>query len=459
MKMKETVNDSILLKHVLAHSFDEIFIANASGVVLYTSQSTEKVFGIPSDQIVHYNIFDLEKQGIFSPSVIANVLRTSKKDTFIQETKHGRKLIISGYPIYDSSGELAGAMSVSRDVTEFEYLKKENEQVAKALQSYQKEIAELKKQAVNTFLHRNSKMDKVFDVASRVAKLGVTVLLEGESGVGKNHIAQMIHQMSDRENNPFIEVNCGAIPESLFESELFGYEEGAFTGSKKGGKKGYFEAAGEGTLFLDEIGELPMNLQVKLLSVLQNQTLMRVGGSKKIEVKCRIICATNQNLENLIKERKFREDLYYRINVVKIEIPPLRERKEEIIPLIYEITEEMNRKYSMTKYFTPRMIAWLNQQSWPGNVREWRYYIEKKVITSSSNEIEPEEEEEGNCNVISLDSKELLLDDYIETFEKEYINRMFQKYPSSIKLAEKLGISQSTANRKIRKYVQNYSHS
>ncbi|MFJ8261146.1 sigma-54 interaction domain-containing protein [Rummeliibacillus sp. NPDC094406] len=456
--MKGTLNDSILLNYVLAHSFDEIFIANASGMVLYTSQSTEKVFGIPCDQIVHHNIFDLEKKGIFSPSVIANVLRTKKKDTFIQETKHGRKLIISGYPIYDSSGELTGAMSVSRDVTEFEYLKKENEQVAKALQSYQKEIAELKKQSVNTFLLRNRKMEKVFDVASRVAKLGVTVLLDGESGVGKNHIAQMIHQMSDREKNPFIEVNCGAIPESLFESELFGYEEGAFTGSKKGGKKGYFEAAGEGTLFLDEIGELPMNLQVKLLSVLQNQTLMRLGGRKKIEVKCRIICATNQNLENLIKERKFREDLYYRINVVKIEIPPLRERKEEIIPLIYEITEEMNRKYRMTKYFTPRMIAWLNQQSWPGNVRELRNYIEKKVITSSSNEIEFEEEDEGDGNVMSLNSKELLLDDYIETLEKEYINRMFQKYPSSIKLAEKLGISQSTANRKIRKYVQKGSH-
>ncbi len=452
--MVETLNDSIILEHVLTHSFDEIFIADARGMVLYTSQSTEKVLGIPSDQLVHKNIFDLEKQGVFSPSVIANVLRTNKEDLFIQETKLSRKLMISGYPIYDSSGKLVGAMSVSRDVTEFEYLKKENAQVAKALLSYQEEIAELRKQAINKLTFRNSKMEKAFDVATKVAKLGVTILLEGESGVGKNHIAQMIHQMSGRENNPFIEVNCGAIPETLFESELFGYEEGAFTGSKKGGKMGYFEAAKEGTLFLDEIGELPMNLQVKLLSVLQNQTVMRLGGSKKVDVKCRIICATNQNLENLIKERRFREDLYYRINVVNIEIPPLRERKEEIIPLIYEITEELNGKYKMKKYFTPTMIAWITQQKWPGNVRELRNYIEKRLVTSNSNEIDLEGDEEGYGNIMNLESKELLLNDYIEKLEKEYIIRMFRKYPSSIKLAEKLGISQSTANRKIRKYVQ-----
>ncbi|MCM2532275.1 sigma-54 dependent transcriptional regulator [Neobacillus pocheonensis] len=332
-------------------------------------------------------------------------------------------------------------------------MKKENKQVAEALNLYKKQIEQLKKQAANHYFLRNSKMEKVFDVVSKVANLGVTVLLEGESGSGKNHIAHMIHQMSARENHPFVEVNCGAIPEALFESELFGYEEGAFTGSKKGGKKGYFEAAGKGTLFLDEIGELPMNLQVKLLSVLQNHIIMRVGGSKKIEVNCRIICATNQNLEKMIAERKFREDLYYRINVVKIEIPPLRERKEEIFHLIYEITEEMNRKYEMNKHFTPSMIAWLSQQEWPGNVRELRNFIEKKIITSSENELALEVENQETKREVSAVSDEMALNDYLESLENEYIVRMYQKYPSSIKLAEKLGISQSTANRKIRKYV------
>ncbi len=453
--MNISKDDSILLKHILEHSFDEIFIADVAGMVLFTSQSTETVYGIPCEQIVNHNIFELEEQGLFSPSVIASVLRTSKKVTLIQETKHNRKLIISGYPIFDQTGILIGASSFSRDITEFEYLKKENEQVAKALQIYQEEIEKLRKQVTRPFYISNGKMEEVFDVVSKVANINVTVLLEGESGVGKNHIANALHQMSARKNDPFIEVNCGAIPESLFESELFGYEEGAFTGSKKGGKKGYFETAGKGTLFLDEIGELPMNLQVKLLSVLQNQTLMRIGGTKKIEVNCRIICATNQSLEKMIKERKFREDLYYRINVVKIEIPPLRERREEIIPLIYEITEQINRKYRMNKYFTPSKAAWLSQQKWPGNVRELRNYIEKKIITTSGNEIDFETgDEETKKESLPGLTNEIPLNDYIETIEKEYIVRMYQKYPSSIKLAEKLGISQSTANRKIQKYVE-----
>ncbi|WP_066073570.1 sigma-54 interaction domain-containing protein [Neobacillus soli] len=444
-------NDSVFLQFILEHSFDEIFIVDALGRVLHTSHSTENVFGVPRDQIVNHNIFDLEKQGVFSPSACANVLRTNQKDTHIQETKRGQKLIISGFPMYDQSGILIGAMSVSRDVTEFEHLKKENEQVAEALKRYQEEIEKLKEQAASPFFLRNGKMAKVFDVVGKVANLPVTVLLEGESGVGKNHIAAMIHQMSARKDQPLIEVNCGAIPESLFESELFGYEGGAFTGAKKGGKKGYFETAGEGTLFLDEIGELPMNLQVKLLSVLQNQSIMRIGGSNRIDVKCRIICATNQSLETMIKERRFREDLYYRINVVKMVIPPLRERKEEIFPLIYEITEEMNRKYAMNKEFTPSMVAWLSQQNWSGNVRELRNYIEKMIITANENEIGLEMDE----HELKRTNEEMPLNDYIEAMEREYIVRMFQKYPSSTKLAGKLGISQSTANRKIQKYVEN----
>ena len=379
---------------------------------------------------------------------------SKKEETLIQETKSRRKLIISGYPIFDETNQLIGAISFSRDITEVEYLKKENEQVAKAIQQYREEIAQLKKQSTHSFYLKNSKMQKMMDVVSKVADLGITVLLEGESGVGKSHIANMIHQTSSRRKEPFIEINCGAIPESLIESELFGYEDGAFTGAKKGGKKGYFESAGGGTLFLDEIGELPMNLQVKLLSVLQNQSFMRVGSSKRIEMKCRIICATNQNLEEMIRNKQFREDLYYRINVVKLTIPPLRERREEMIPLIYKIIEEFNTKYGMNKQFTPRMVAWLNQQKWPGNVRELRNFIEKVVVTTESRSIDLESIEdltnEDSPNKIEPD---LTLDEYIESAEKEFIVEMFKKYPSSIKLGKKLGISQSTANRKIQKYI------
>ncbi|KON83517.1 Fis family transcriptional regulator [Sporosarcina globispora] len=444
----------ILLKQILEDSFDEIFITDTIGNIIYTGKTTEKLFGIPHEKMIGQNVFLLEKEGVFSPSVIVNVLKSKKEKTLIQETKTKRKLIISGYPIFDETNKLIGAVSFSRDVTEFEHLKKENEQVAKAIQHYREEIAELKKQPTRPFFLKNSKMEKVLDVVSKVAGLGITILLEGESGVGKNHLAHMVHEISPRRKDPFIEINCGAIPESLIESELFGYEDGAFTGAKKGGKKGYFESAGGGTLFLDEIGELPMNLQVKLLSVLQNQSFMRVGGSKKIEMKCRIICATNQNLEEMIHKKQFREDLYYRINVVKLTIPPLRERREEMIPLIYEITEEVNTKYGMDKHFTPRMVAWLSQQEWPGNVRELRNFIEKVIVTTESKEIDIGIVEDiTNGESSKKDKQDMTLNEYLESVEKEFIVQLFKKYPSSIKLSKKLGISQSTANRKIQKYV------
>ncbi|KAB2336571.1 PAS domain S-box protein [Cytobacillus depressus] len=443
-----------ILNQILEHSFDEIFITDDMGNVVYARQSTEKLFGIPHEKMIRQNVFKLEKEGVFSPSVIVNVLKNKKNETLIQETKNKRKLIISGYPIVDETNKMIGAVSFSRDITEFEYLKKENEQVAIAIQAYQEEIAELKKQATQPFFLKSKTTEKLLDMVSKVASLGITILLDGESGVGKNHLAHMIHQISPRKSEPFIEINCGAIPESLIESELFGYEDGAFTGARKGGKKGYFESAGGGTLFLDEIGELPMNLQVKLLSVLQNHLFMRVGGSKRIEMKCRIICATNKNLEEMIHKQKFREDLYYRINVIKLTIPPLRERKEELIPLIYEMTEEFNTKYGMDKHFTPGMIAWLSQQEWPGNVRELRNFIEKLIVTTGTKEIDLEIVEDITYGESSKKNKQdMTLNEYLDSVEKEFIVKMFKKYPSSTKLSKKLGISQSTANRKIQKYV------
>ena len=292
-------------------------------------------------------------------------------------------------------------------------------------------------------------MRNVLSIVEKVSCIDVSVLLEGESGVGKNFIAQKIHLTSNRKNEPFVEVNCGAIPESLIESELFGYEEGAFTGAKKGGKKGYFEAAGKGTILLDEISELPLNLQVKLLSVLQNLTIQRVGGSSIIKLNCRVICATNQNLQKLIAEKKFREDLYYRINVIKIAIPPLRERRGEINMLVTELLGEFNEKYNMNKEFSANMISWLNRQEWRGNIRELRNYIERILITSNENLIDVD-----LVGITPPQKAVMTLDKYIEMVEGDYIVRMYEQYPSSVKLAKILGISQSTASRKISQYVK-----
>ncbi|GEK35245.1 sigma-54 interaction domain-containing protein [Kurthia sibirica] len=451
MKLKE--KNSLILSEILMHSFDEIFVVDHTGKIIYSTPQVEKLFGLTDIDMELDTIFELEKKGVFSPSVIVAVLQGKKEATVIQRTIDGRKRISAGYPIFDND-ELIGAISISRDMTEFDYLKDENEQVANMLKQYQQENRALKLQMNRFFPTTNSKMLKIFDVITKVAAVNISMLLEGESGVGKNYLARFIHDLSPRAKEPFLEINCGAISENLIESELFGYEDGAFTGAKKGGKKGYFESAKNGTLFLDEIGELPLHLQVKLLSVLQSQMFMKVGGSKSIPMACRVIFATNQNLEQMVHNKQFREDLFYRINVVRIEIPPLRERKDEIISLIYDITNEFNLKYGRNNYFTADMIAWMSQQSWPGNIRALRNYIEKVMITSETEEISRSEKDELVATSDKSESTtEQSLKDYLENVEKEYIIQLYKKYPSSIKLGRKLGISQSTANRKIQKYV------
>ncbi|MFJ5622654.1 sigma-54 interaction domain-containing protein [Peribacillus loiseleuriae] len=447
--MLSSQQSHLLLENIIKYSFDEIFVIDADGNIIFFSEKFTDLFGIDTEKIMNQNVFTLEKKGILSPSITGKVLQTKKTETFIQETAVGRKLVVSAYPIFDENQKNLGAISFSRDITELDYLKKTNDQVAKTMLLYEKEIEKMKQKQMYSSPINTGKMGQVLNVVEKVSNLDVTVLLEGESGVGKNYIAKNIHQKSNRKDEPFIEVNCGAIPESLIESELFGYEEGAFTGARKGGKKGYFEAAGKGTIFLDEISELPLTLQVNLLSVLQNRTIQRVGGNSLIHLNCRVICATNQDLQKLIAEKKFREDLYYRINVIKVAIPPLRERREEINGLVFDLLDEFNDKHNMNKEFSTNMISWLNRKEWPGNIRELRNFIERILITSNENFIDIDQ-----VGITTSNKDDLTLNQYIEMIEGEYIVRMYEKYPSSIKLAKKLGISQSTANRKINQYVK-----
>lgn len=442
------LKNDILLRQIIKYSFDEIFVTNELGEVILASESFQNVFGITIDDIVGKNVYALEKEGILFPSSLtARILKTKQMETTIQQTPKGRKIVVSGYPIFEKE-QLIGSICISRDVTELDYLKQTNAHVAKTMHKYEKELEAIRL-GRETDKFEQDRMNKVFELVNKIASLDVTVLLTGESGVGKNYIAKKIHEQSNRRDEPFVEINCGAIPESLIESELFGYEEGAFTGAKKGGKKGYFEAAGRGTIFLDEISELSLNLQVKLLSVLQNYAVQRVGGHSIIHLNCRIVCATNQNLEKLIEEKKFREDLYYRINVIKIEVPPLRERVSELDRLMHELVDEFNVKYGVEKQLSRSLKKWIQKQEWPGNIRELRNFIERIHITSNENEITLEDAgiREGSEGHLSLEA-------YLEEVEKEYITEMYKKFPSSIKLAKQLKISQSTANRKINKYIK-----
>jgi TyrR family helix-turn-helix protein len=307
-------------------------------------------------------------------------------------------------------------------------------------------------------------MQKILDLVKRVARSDVTVFLSGESGVGKNVFARALHDHSERKDEKFIEVNCGAVPSSLFESEMFGYEAGSFTGASKKGKAGLIEMADKGTLFLDEIGELPLDIQVKLLQVLQNKKVTRIGGNRSKEVDFRLITATNQNLKEKVAEGKFRQDLFYRLNVIPIEIPPLRERKEDIYQLIQQFLSEFNEKHQANKILHSTTVDVLMNYEWPGNVRELENLMERLVITSDTSTIYPsnlpfvDEKDYPDADWSALEafeSRGLTLQEALEEVEEKWLRRAYRQYKSTYEMAEFLGLSQPTVVRRLKKYKIN----
>jgi transcriptional regulator with PAS, ATPase and Fis domain len=241
----------------------------------------------------------------------------------------------------------------------------------------------------DTVIVESQTMRELFAQARRIAAFPSTVLIEGETGVGKEVIAEWIHQNSPRSQMPFIKINCGAIPESLLESELFGYERGAFTGAKREGNPGLFELADNGTILLDEIGELSVSMQVKLLRVLQEREIRRIGGSWSKSVDVRILASTNRNLRHLVEQARFREDLYYRLQVAYLHVPPLRERREEIRPLLEHYLERIGQEFQLRRRFTPEAMEILSNYNFPGNVRELRNLVEGLCIRVEDEWIEP----------------------------------------------------------------------
>ncbi|MFY0543809.1 sigma-54 interaction domain-containing protein [Brevibacillus sp. H7] len=294
-------------------------------------------------------------------------------------------------------------------------------------------------------------------LASRFAKNDSPVLLLGESGVGKDVLAHYIHKQSERTGN-FIKINCGAIPDHLLESELFGYEKGAFTGANRS-KEGLFELAHDGTIFLDEIGDLPFALQVKLLTVLQDTTIRRLGGTEAREVNMRIIAATNSDLETLVQQKKFRHDLFYRLNVLTITIPPLRERREDIPTLLFYYLKKLEQKYKIEKRMDPHALEKCMEYDWPGNIRELKNITERLYHMSENGKISLDQlpssirnsqrnQEQKICSVAY--DKPLSLKQAVEVFEKEYIANVLARTSTLRECADKLGVNISTLVRKKR---------
>jgi transcriptional regulator with PAS, ATPase and Fis domain len=311
----------------------------------------------------------------------------------------------------------------------------------------------------NPIIAYSIEMGKVLQVATKVAQVTSTVMILGESGVGKEVVARFVHNASLRRGGPFVTINCGAIPPNLLESELFGYEAGAFTGAKRQGKPGMIETASSGTLFLDEISDLPLDLQVKLLQVIQERRLTRVGGIQPIEVDIRIIAATNRDLAKMVERGEFRADLFYRLNVVPIVIPPLRSRRDDIIPLIYHFLAKHNNTHRYNKTISRETREVLTQYSWPGNVRELENLIERLVVTVEGDEIGVEDlpqhvkERDVNCNSKVIVEGVIPLREAVEEVERQLIKHAQEEHETTYEIAEALGVNQSTVVRKLKKYA------
>ncbi|NTU19556.1 sigma 54-interacting transcriptional regulator [Brevibacillus sp. HB1.2] len=440
---------------------DGIFIADAQGTTLWLNNASENLCGLPKAELIGQNVSDLEEMGIFSPSVTRLVLETGKPTTTIQLVNSKGKFLVTGHIIPDEDGRPELIVSHSRDITEAARASSQLEETVALLKRYSEEIQLMKWEASQsssqTMIGNSRSYLALLELMKKAAPVDTTVFITGETGVGKSYLAEQIHQLSERRSGPFVHVNCSAIPETLIESELFGYHKGAFTGASHSGKIGLVKMADKGTLFLDEISELPYHLQSKLLLLLQNKTFMPIGGTKTYTADIRIITATNANLQELVRLGKFRHDLYYRLNILPINVPPLRERKDDIFPLLHHNLQRFNSKHNQKRRFSPEALDVLHQYEWPGNVRELENLVERIVITSKLDEIQvsdlPEELrsirelEEG---ILSLGS--LSLTERMEKIEMEFILQALRTHKTTRKTAAALGITQSLLMRRIKKY-------
>ena len=315
--------------------------------------------------------------------------------------------------------------------------------VDEQLSSYDESFQELPKRSV--------KMQKIINIIQKISQVDSTVLLLGETGVGKTWLAKYIHDVSARKKAPFVSINCGTLPASLIESELFGYEPGTFTGGKSKGKKGLFEIADGGVVFLDEIAELPFSVQAKLLEVLQEHTFRKIGGSKNIKVDIRIIAATNADLQQMVKDKKFREDLYYRLNVVPLTIPSLRKRPEEIIPLANQFIDAFNTKYKQNTTLSSTMKEKFLTYHWPGNIRELENTIERIVVTQSEEALEEKKHQSTN-NSFGSDGVFPPLKEAKKEFEKRLILDAYKQFGTTYRVADALYVDQSTIAKKLKQY-------
>ena len=452
---------NLQLETIFNASSDGIWVCDGQGVVIAVNRASEILNGLKAEDVIGRGVHELLDSKVFDQSVTRLVLDHGCRKTVVQHiAKTDRYLLSTGTPVTDDNGDIFLVVVNERDITELNQLQRQIQQNREITDKYREKLADLSLLELqrNEIIAESGKMRHVLQMSLKLSRIdGSNILILGESGTGKGLLARLIHKNSNRNKKPFVEINCAALPEHLLEAELFGYEKGAFTGASDKGKIGLFELAQGGTLFLDEIGDMPLALQAKLLKYLDDKEIRRIGGTQSTKVECSTIAATNQDLRALVKQRKFREDLYYRLNSFILKIPPLRERPEDIAGLVRFYLNKYNRKYKCAKKIDARIIQSLEKHAFPGNVRELKNIIENAVVMCDENLIDKFIQSGLKVNETIFDpetagnrGKSLRLADHLREVEHKVLLQARQRCRSTREMASVLGISQPSVVRKLK---------
>jgi PAS domain S-box-containing protein len=456
--MKSTVPLD-LFKFVVDESPDGFMVCDSKGVVVYTNKSYLEASDRREEEMVGHNMQEFIEGGFLKESAALIAVTEKRKVEKLSMIRDGVPLAITSIPVFGSRGNIKYVVTRTRDISQLTLMKKNLGYLLKMVENYntpgKRSLGD-----VDDFVAVSLQIKQIFELAENIKDVLSTVMLYGESGVGKDVIAKYIHNNSVRRHNPFICINCGAIPEQLLETELFGYTGGAFTDAIKTGKKGLFEMAQEGTLFLDEVGDMSLALQAKLLRVLENRTVIPVGDHREIPIDVRIIAATNKNLETMVQEKMFREDLYYRLNILPIQVPSLRERPDDIIPLCLFYLKKFCKQYNRAVNLSHEVMDMLEKYYWPGNVRELKNIIERLVVTCKTGEVKKSDltfHLTSQSMDLGVDNDIIVrniipLDHAVSIVEKQILAKARLKYGSCRKIAKILKLNYSTVARKLQFY-------
>ncbi len=451
------------LDAIIDSSHDGLWICDGNARVVRINPASARINQVRAEEVLGRNMRDLVTEGFINQSVTLRVLETRRQVNLLQQTREGRKLMLTGNPVFDQDERLIRVVVNERDVTEIDSLQRELENQEAIKNQFRHQILEMQLAEVeaNRIIARSPCFLNVLKQALKVSGVESTVLIQGESGSGKGVIADLIHKYSNRSDHPMIKINCGAIPETLVESELFGYDRGAFTGARRQGKAGYFEVADGGILFLDEIAELPLSSQVKLLNFLEDGCISRVGSTAKRRLNVRILAATNQDLKAMVAAKRFRADLYFRLHVIPLSVPPLRERRECLLALIRHFSAHFARKLAdappprLSQAALERLLAY----GYPGNVRELMNICERLVVLAEGSRIEAEDLPSSltaaACEPTTDSSRWTegqSLQEILENVEREVLEKARMRFGKQAAIAEALHINQSTVARKLQKY-------